>query len=386
MSRKKKDTPISKSSKDRIRVSIPLQGKEIKPIEVTVLPTRETAQEPEKDIKVTRVGGHAIDNILQPRDKSEFEQLKLWETTQDKVDYYQTAQLVNKNGAGIRLSPGEYRLILILCDILNEKSPNSTNYKQPDYLSGNMEPEQQRLPTKQGKEIPLAVPKFSTNLHELTKRYSGEERPGGRQQQLVFNMLEGLSEDPEKRCLLRWERQSQAKRKGEAVIRTESIEHYSPIVKLYKAETTDTSIATGEIISRQTEIIVTLHPIFTDEVSSKYVSLPGQLTSSMIEAAGQKNISEISQKFILLLYRALGYGIKESEERPGLWVYRITKEKVIKQIAQGYIPPDKSRKAYVRQYLDKGIEIAKAIGILDSLELGRGAGGDEVYTFYLRKQ
>ncbi len=70
----------------------------------------------EKATSVTRVGKHAIDNILKPRDKSEYQQLKLWETTQQKVDSFNTAQRVNKNGAGIRLSPVEYPLILILCD------------------------------------------------------------------------------------------------------------------------------------------------------------------------------------------------------------------------------------------------------------------------------
>jgi hypothetical protein len=382
MSKKKGEPPISDNNGDTILLNVSEKSTSVSVKKPGKQPGEEAAK---KETSKTRVGKHAIDNILKPRDKSEYQQLKLWETTQEKIDSFNTAKLVNKNGAGIRLSPGETRLILILCDILNEKSPNSTNYKQPDYLSGNKEPDKVDLPTNEGKVIQLSGAKFSTNLHELTKRYSGEDRPGGKQQQIVLDMLKGLSEDPEKRCLLRWERQSEAKRKGEAVIRTESIEHYSPIVRLYKAETTDTSIATGEVISRQTEIIVTLHPIFTDQVPSKYVELPRQLTALMIEAAGQKNISEISQKFILLLLRATGFRLPEVEGRPGIRAYTIAKQNVIEQIAQGYIPPDRSRRYYVEQFLEKGIEIAKAMGILDTLELGRGAGGDTVYTFYLRK-
>ncbi|MFN9109348.1 MAG: hypothetical protein ACK5XN_04655, partial [Bacteroidota bacterium] len=346
MSKKKGEPPISDNNGDTILLNVSEKSTSVSVKKPGKQPGEEAAK---KETSKTRVGKHAIDNILKPRDKSEYQQLKLWETTQEKIDSFNTAKLVNKNGAGIRLSPGETRLILILCDILNEKSPNSTNYKQPDYLSGNKEPDKVDLPTNEGKVIQLSGAKFSTNLHELTKRYSGEDRPGGKQQQIVLDMLKGLSEDPEKRCLLRWERQSEAKRKGEAVIRTESIEHYSPIVRLYKAETTDTSIATGEVISRQTEIIVTLHPIFTDQVPSKYVELPRQLTALMIEAAGQKNISEISQKFILLLLRATGFRLPEVEGRPGIRAYTIAKQNVIEQIAQGYIPPDRSRRYYVEQ-------------------------------------
>jgi hypothetical protein len=371
-----KEGPVSLPNGDTVVIRVPKQGR----ASISIGPKKPEPKEAPKG-KKTRpkliVGGHAIEAILNPRAKEEVTQLDLWDSTKEHLEQKEI-ELVNRKGRGIQLSKGETRLLFALYELLSEKTPNANNPKGADYFTGNKGAELQPIMSDTGNRISLRAPKFSTTLHELTRRHFAIDRPGGQQQKIVLDMLTGLADDPSKKCLLRWTRQTTTGKDSRTVV---TVEEYAPIVKLYNVQTTEES--KGKTISQHTEIHIALHPIMTDQVSTKFVPLLDQFTKRMIEAYGGPNVSEISQKLIFELFQALSNRSKLEQPREGIRCYTIGKKKLIAKIAPNYIAPNKSRPQLIEEYLQKGIETAKRLGILEDVKETKGAGGDLMLCFEL---
>lgn len=394
-----KEEPLLTSSDngDRIEATIPNKpGERVRVIKIPLSKKEKEvgAKAPRRDR--VKMGGHAIDNILMSRKPEEAKQLRLWEQTAERLEnlasqqlqgYSTGYELINSKGAGIQLSKGEYRLIIALFEILHERSPNNRDYKAQNYLGGNIKTDVAAMPTIEGGNAELKAPVFSTNLHELTKRYTGLERPGGKQQQDVNKMLRGLAEDPTKHCLLRWKRTTKINggKKSQDITRTETIETFAPLIRIF-THTSKDETESGEVINEHKTIHIAMHPIFIDQAGSKYVALPEQLNAKLIEAYGGANISEVSQKLIFELFRALSNATRLNIEGEGLRAYTIGKQKLIEKIAPNYLPPNKKRPQLAEEYLQKGIETAKKMGILHAVEYTKGTTGEPLLKFILREQ
>ena len=74
MSKKKGEPPISDNNGDTILLNVSEKSTSVSVKKPGKQPGEEAAK---KETSKTRVGKHAIDNILKPRDKSEYQQLKL---------------------------------------------------------------------------------------------------------------------------------------------------------------------------------------------------------------------------------------------------------------------------------------------------------------------
>lgn len=353
--------------------------------QIKILP-REKRKKSKDKIRI-RTGAYLIDNILKSRKpkgiKSKNVQLSIFDTmlqeTRDRVISSGTSiDLLNRKGEGIRLTKGEYRILLSLSNILHEKS-QTIDPKAEDYYTGNGEVGLVPYKTPQG-EISLKSPRISFTLYEITKEFHGGESIGGEQVRKVAKLLYDIADLPDKKALIRYTRKVD---KGGGMVREWNIESYESLIKIMTVGYKD--ILNGKQIDEKKEIVVNLHPIFIDQIADKYVELPIDLTKRMIEANGSSNISEITTKFILELAR--GYSgrrilTKDQNNNP---IYRIGQETLFYKIAEGYMPPERKRIPLIEQYFTKAIETAKAIGLLLSYEIRPGTDGGNIYYFTLFK-
>ena len=128
----------------------------------------------------------------------------------DSINTTIQQQLYNDNivapkiETGIILTAGEYKLTTTLSRLLHENS--NTQKGGTNYYLGNSPKEDIRAivvnnDTKEKEQTPVLI----TTLFEVTKAYSGNLRPSGKEIQIVENMLKELSE---KKHLIRGERKA----------------------------------------------------------------------------------------------------------------------------------------------------------------------------------
>ena len=339
-------------------------------------------QSKQKRKEKLRSGGHLIDNILKsnkPKDK----QLSIFDTmlqdTQNKVlRVGTTVEMVNRKGEGIKLSKGEYKLLLCLQTLLHEKS-QTEDPKKEDYYTGNQGSDIINYTTPQG-NLSLRSPKVSFTFYEIAKDYYGGGDIGGENIKIVAKLLYDIAEDPEKKALIRYHKVVEM---GKGKEREYFIERYDSLITIATAGYKD--ILNGSQIDERKEIVINLHPIFIDQIATKYIELPLDITKRMIEANGSHNISEITQKLIYELSRAYSNRRRLPKDENKNHLYKIGEMNLYYKIAEGYLPPYKRRIPLIKKYLAQAIETAKTIGLLQSYETKPGATGELNYIFALSK-
>ena len=140
------------------------------------------------------------------------------------------------------------------------------------------------------------------------------------------------------------------------------IERYDSLITIATAGYKD--ILNGSQIDERKEIVINLHPIFIDQIATKYIELPLDITKRMIEANGSHNISEITQKLIYELARAYSNRKQLPKDENKNHLYKIGEMNLYYKIAEGYLPPYKRRIPLIKKYLAQAIETAKTIGCL----------------------
>jgi hypothetical protein len=329
-----------------------------------------------------RSGGHLIDNILKSN-KPKTKQLDLFETmqqdTKNKVlSTGTTIDMVNRKGEGIKLSKGEYKLLLCLQKLLHDKSQTIDSTKE-DYYLGNQGADIIKHTSPEG-AIVLKSPKVSFTFYEITKEFYGGSDIGGENVKTVAKLLYDIAELPEKKALIRYHKKIDL---GKGKEREYFIERYDSLVSIATAGYRD--YLEGKEMDEKKEIIINLHPIFIDQIAEKYIELPLDLTKRMIEANGSQNISEITTKFIYELARAHSNRRRLSKDKDKNPLYTIGQETLYYKIAESYMPPNRKRLPLIKQYLDQAIETAKAIGILLKDETEPSKIGELNYVFTLPK-
>lgn len=336
-------------------------------------------KKPSKKTKI-RSGGHLIDNILKgghPVQLTIFD--SLLQETQDRIlSTGASIDLINRKGEGIKLSKGETRLLLCLANLLHKKS-QTEDKKAEDYYTGK---KGEIIKWKiDGETVEAVRPYIGFTLYEIAKEFYGDEAIGGENVRIVSKILYDLAEDPNKRALMRYTRVVDM---GKNKTREYFIERYDSLITIATAGYKD--LLNGKQIDEKRELVVGLHPIFIDQIADKYIELPLDLTQRLIEAHGSPNISEITTKLILELYRAHSNRKRLTKDQEGNPIYQIAEEKLFYKIAEDYMPPNRRRIPLIKDYLDKSIAIAKKIGLLQGYEIKPGATGENIYYFTLRKK
>jgi hypothetical protein len=286
--------------------------------------------------------------------------------------------MINSKGEGISLSKGEYKLILCLGKILEDKS-QILDRKQESYYSGDKYlPSEgiKEISTSKGGIIALKAPKMSFTFYEIAKEFSLEDNPGGENIKEVAKILGNLADNPDKKVLIRYTRKEIL---GKGKEREVKIETFASLIQTHNIEIRDT--LNGVEIDTAKELLVTLHPVFIDQIDKLFVELP--IPKEIMKAYGGVNVSGVAQKFIFELSRALSNKNTLPKDEDKNTVYSIGAKKLYWKIAESYMKG--SRKAYLKKYFLKAVETAKALGILIDFSEEMGANGDSIYKFTLSK-
>jgi hypothetical protein len=315
--------------------------------------------------------GHLTDQMLKytyPKDSkgqlSIFESLE--EATKKAIEIEGEVEFT-EIVEGIRLSPSETKLIDSLCKLLHEKS-QTLDPKKNNYYTGN-------LPSvftnygleKDGLEKEKTqMPKLAFTLYELTQEYKGEDTISGKD---LENVRTVLTELDNRKFLIKYTEHT--KGKAGAWIKKE----YEAYRKLIFVDKATLSYGVGDIESyKKSETIVLLNPIFRRQIDSKFILYPNDIQKRTAIAYGNDKVSSIALKLRDYLMR------EHSSKR---YNPEITLEKLFYLLAEKWMR--ESRKTKVKQFTDKALETAKALGLLKSYEIKTGSTGEPKVIFTLNK-
>lgn len=306
--------------------------------------------------------GHLTDQILkysQPGVK----QLSLFdildEDVQEKIEKenIERSEIVE----GIKLSPGQTKVIDSLCKLLHESSQNSEPNKE-DYYAGNMPFEMVRY----GKEYTPA-PKLAFTLYELTKEYMGGDSPGGKE---MVNVGQILRELDNKKFLLSYVERIY-KPNGDWT--ENKIEDFNKLIHIVKLSKTQYSKEDNEISKRE-ETVILLNPIFRRQINSKFILYPEDINRRTVIAYGSHNLSEIALRLRDYLMRELS----KKHYEP-----KITLENLYYTLAEKWMK--EKRKKMVKEYTERAIDTVMRLGILLGYEKKDSARGEAMIVFKLNK-
>ncbi len=311
-----------------------------------------------------RRSAHLIDQMLKydyPKDKST--QLSIFdnllESTKKDIEVVDIKRdaLVE----GIKLSPSQTKIVDCLCMLLHETSQTKDPQKE-DYYTGNMAYE---LMEYIGSEKTPA-PRLAFTLYEITKEYKGGESVSGKD---VENVKQVLYELDNKLFLIRYT-ETTIGSKGEYI--KKEYEGFRKLINLDKASISE---GVGNVEEyKNSQVVVLLHPIFRRQINSKFINTPTDILRRTIIAYGSHNVSDIALRLREDLMRAHSgkhYTYEIGQER----LYYLLSEKWMKE----------GRRKKVKEYTEKAIETAKALGLLLSHEIKPDAKGGYKVVFTLNK-
>jgi len=315
-----------------------------------------------------RRSGHLMDLSLQTKYKRKptlFDQLS--EDIQDRILEVESREWAE---VGVKLSPTETKIVDSLCVLLHRKS-QTEDPGSADYFKGNQGADSVAI---QGLGS-VPAPKLSFTLYELTKEYSGGLGViSGKDMDNVKSALIALDE---RRHLMIYEEKTYKQGGGYSIKR---VEGYSPLISIIKISQEEYS-ANDQQLSREREVIIRMHPIFIRQIDSKFIKVPEDLLKRTVIAYGGDKISEAALKLRDYLIRAHSYKV---QQRAKDWSSVIELERLYHTIAEKYM--GEKRKKKVRDFTDKALKTAKALGILDSWEMYENEKtGEPMIKFYLNR-
>jgi len=320
-----------------------------------------------------RKSAYYIDHLLRydyPK-RGGGDQLELWASVdpdiKEKIEDHSV--LVE----GIKLSPGEYKLIDCINYLLHTKSQTTAPGEEKTFYSGN-EPAQI---VPYGKERSVA-PIIRIKPSELYNQYKAGKKPSGEDIKEVKSLLQGLQD---RKFYIRYQRKvkAQGKNKEDKIQRIETYAPLLHILKFYEytqEEVNRVDSGDRELKDRREELIIQLNPIFKDQINTQYIRYPLDIDRRMLIAHGG---SHKRQQSTLLLRDYLLREFSHKRYKPEInydkLLYQLGLEKYIKE----------SRKQLIKKNLSKAIEVNKNLGLLLRVEEATGSQGQLKYIFHLNK-
>lgn len=272
---------------------------------------------------------------------------------------------------GIDLDSSELKIAIAIAGLLHDKSQNTTDKKRPDYYLGVSE----ELLAEQGiggNMVPyggsmVKAPVLMFGITELARKYSGKDRPSGKDVKTVRGILERIEA---KRYLVRYEKKRTEKGKTTILY----IEGWESLVKILtigeEVQTED-----GKKKSRE-EVVVQLSPIFRDNIESKFIPLPRDLLSRVEKAYGSARLPSSVTQLLLYLQRE----IASKRYKPQI---------AVRKLDRSYIASDndiqKSRWKKVASNREQAIETCKKVGLIEKVEQDTAKDGEAKLIFHLNK-
>ncbi|GAB3225905.1 hypothetical protein [Spirosoma arcticum] len=326
---------------------------------------------------------HFSEQSLMYTSEEKFGQLSLFDTLMPEtqstiVNYGVSVDLINQRGIGIKLTKGEYKLLICIQKLLQQKS-QTTDKDADDYFIGDTNPND-KSPLNGMYNGNLSVvgnrktATITVTLYELTKEYNGGEVNGGRDIDIVYNLLLPLANDPKKKALIKYSREQKGN-KGKVV---DEIEGFQQLIEIW---TSRRKIYNQEdvLTSEKTEVQIFLNPIFRDQIESKYIEFPDDIIRQVHQACGSHNVPVTVWKFIEYLAHARSNKLKNDEAEIG-------QEKLYWKLAEEQMRDPKRGRAYIKKYVDKALEVAKSINLLTDYELTPAKDGTMKYVFKINRK
>jgi hypothetical protein len=326
-----------------------------------------------------RQSGHLVDEKLKylpPNSQVQLFDLISPETRQ-KIEASET----EVKAEGIKLTPPENKLVHALNRLLHDKSPNSRNAKEAGFYEGNAP----STPVSYGTDLSgtelqskPAVIKFKPS--ELYKAYVGHDEYSGHDIQFINNTLHQMES---KKVLIKYDRIKKVTKNKKTETLTDRIELFQPLIKiisfipdLTNEEKERLDKGDASIRDARGEIIISLNPIFTDQIDTKFIEFPVDTNRRLVIAAGGH--SRVTSSMMTLME----------------WMLReISAKRYRAEINEEKLPFVLGLDAYVKQgrkkvlqaRITKDIEAITNMGIILQSEKAPNSTGGFKWVFLLNK-
>ena len=326
-----------------------------------------------------RVSGHYIDQKLKYA-TSRQEQLDLFEILETETLETIPETEISTTAIGIPLTPTQDKFIQSCLNLLYKKSNTNIDQKnspaEPDkFYRGN-------LPTAQRKEDKLdtTIPALVITPHELYKEYAQSNDYSGETINIVQRTQEELTQ---KRWLIVYKRKRKERSGNNFVTKTDKVEEYQSLLRLIKysvglTENEDKLLDKNpsRIINEKTKFVIYLHPIFVDQLETKFILTPPDISKrTEIASGGAHRVTEAIISLRDYLLRALSnknYDI------------RIDKSKLPEILKlQAYI--ESGRRKLIAQKVANSIKAVINLGLVTEVNEIYGKNKQPQYQFILNK-
>lgn len=316
-----------------------------------------------------RTAGHFIDQKLNQAKVYNQNSGEMTADNQDHVDF----QVHKHDFTYIKLSPPEDKLIKAIMMLLHQKSV--LNLESEHYYTGNgevllTEDDGYRLPHLKLRPIDL----YKTYTGKEAKEISGAE---------ITHVKKVLFELEKQMFKVTYRRVIKKEEKGKEKEIVQLVSMNKPLFKvisfleLTKEEEQLLEEGQESIRELKEELILALNPIFIDQIKTKYIEFPFNITKRIEEAAGgPKKVTEAMNLLVDYLLR------EKSSKR---FRCEIDYDNLMLTIGLQRLV-DRGEKSRARQKIEEAVKVAQSIGLLEQIDYLEGSKKQEKIIFHINSK
>lgn len=256
------------------------------------------------------------------------------------------------------LSAPQHRIVLSIAKLLNRKSINTNKPDKENYYSGSFS-----RPSES--EEYITTPSIYCTIYEITKEYTGKNKPSGADQKQAEAILEDLAS---KEFAIDYE-QITKNEKG-VITKKRSIKKNRPIIYIDIAE--EELVQEGK---RSETKIIEVNPIFIDQIANKYITYPGDIIKRLTDAVKKVTGKKRETQEYWNLYNYLRQIQSGKRKKHSIYATNLLTKLNAKEV--------KKNKKRVKERLDSAIKVCKELGILKEVTTKTGVTGEILYCFEL---
>jgi len=315
-----------------------------------------------------RTAGHFIDQKLnQAKVYSQEKEGQLLENqNQDQIDF----QVHKHDFTYIKLSPPEDKLMKAILMLLHVKS--NLNLESENYYTGNgdllLAEDGYRLPHLKLKPIDLYR---AYTGKDVSKDISGAEI--AHVKKVLFELEKQMFRVTYRRVIKK-EEKGKEKEVVQLVTMNKPLFKVISFLELTKEEEQLLEAGQYSIRDLKEELILALNPIFIDQIKTKYIEFPFNITKRIEDAAGgPKKVTEAISLLIDYLLR------EKSSKR---FRCEIDYDNLMLTLGLQRLV-DRGEKSRARTKVEEGIKVAETIGLLEQTEYMEGSKKQEKLIFHI---
>lgn len=367
---------LSKEQVDNLKVFVEKYGKD-RPLtrEEIVTFIQETKRSQSSKPKTYKTSGHTIDlNTRYPK-AGNINLPKLSDATTKKIQDSKVEVQIER----IKLTVQGYNIERALKKLLHDKSQH-INPSSPDYYLGNEGVDAPTLVPFSGDHLP--APTLNFKRSELYKEYLGRNKYSGAEAELIDKALLDYASQ---KCLVIFDRikkvyNEKSKKLETLTDRVEDVISRIKILKFFpnltEEEKKKLNSGDEEFRKQREEVVILFHPIFIDQIDTKYVEFADDTIGRLrMAAGGSHKVTEAMNIFLDWCARERSSKRSNGEINEDNLVNLLGLQKYAKQ----------GHKRRMRDHINKVIEAMKNMGILlTAIRKANSKGGYKwVFTYNL---